>query len=167
MDLVNKGTCQELSFYRALGFTSALLHDPLSISAIGFIIKDFWIMLPEGLCYRFQPIRSGRWMESMLIDIFASRRPDFKGDGGCDQDPGRWRIISYPWCPIPTSEGESGECQWRSTIPATLERRSSDGFLPTGAISFYNKSRYRIYRWAHGVIRLVRKAETPGIPCLF
>ena len=131
VDLVNKVHARNCHL-RGAEFTSALLHDPIIDLSYEVHNKEILDHLPEGAFVTVSNHPIGSLDGIMLIDIFASRRPDFKVmvNGiltkiGAMED----NFISV----VPDSHkprGESGECQWRSTIPATLERRSSDGFLP-------------------------------------
>ena len=103
VDLVNKVHARNCHL-RGAEFTSALLHDPIIDLSYEVHNKEILDHLPEGAFVTVSNHPIGSLDGIMLIDIFASRRPDFKVmvNGILTK---RWRIISYPWCPIPTSEG--------------------------------------------------------------
>lgn len=104
----------------------------------------------------------------MLIDIFASRRPDFKVmvNGiltkiGAMED----NFISVD-ARFPQARGDPANVNGVRLSLQRLKEGHPMGFFPAGAISFYNKKEKQVrdLSWAHSVIRLVRKAKAPVYP---
>ncbi len=137
--------------YGALSLLPLYCMTPLSISAMRVHNKEILDHLPEGAFVTVSNHPIGSLDGIMLIDIFASRRPDFKVmvNGiltkiGAMEDNFHIRGARFP-----QARGESGECQWRATIPATPERRSSDGvssLLERSHFIIKKRNRYGIYR---------------------
>ena len=108
---------------------------------------------------------------SYEVDIFASRRPDFKVmvNGiltkiGAMED----NFISV----VPDSHKRGANPANVNGVRLSLQRLKEGhpmGFFPAGAISFYNKKEKQVrdLSWAHSVIRLVRKAKAPVYPVYF
>ena len=77
VDLVNKVHARNCHL-RGAEFTSALLHDPIIDLSYEVHNKEILDHLPEGAFVTVSNHPIGSLDGIMLIDIFASRRPDFK-----------------------------------------------------------------------------------------
>ena len=169
VDLVNKVHARNCHL-RGAEFTSALLHDPIIDLSYEVHNKEILDHLPEGAFVTVSNHPIGSLDGIMLIDIFASRRPDFKVmvNGiltkiGAMED----NFISV----VPDSHKRGANPANVNGVRLSLQRLKEGhpmGFFPAGAISFYNKKEKQVrdLSWAHSVIRLVRKAKAP-VPCVF
>lgn len=170
VDLVNKVHARNCHL-RGAEFTSALLHDPIIDLSYEVHNKEILDHLPEGAFVTVSNHPIGSLDGIMLIDIFASRRPDFKVmvNGiltkiGAMED----NFISV----VPDSHKRGANPANVNGVRLSLQRLKEGhpmGFFPAGAISFYNKKEKQVrdLSWAHSVIRLVRKAKAPVYPVYF
>ena len=149
VDLVNKVHARNCHL-RGAEFTSALLHDPIIDLSYEVHNKEILDHLPEGAFVTVSNHPIGSLDGIMLIDIFASRRPDFKV------------MVNGILTKIGAMDGVRLSLQ-------RLKEGHPMGFFPAGAISFYNKKEKQVrdLSWAHSVIRLVRKAKAPVYPVYF
>lgn len=156
---------------RGAEFTSALLHDPLIDLRYEIHHKEILDHLPEGAFITVSNHPIGSLDGIILIDIFASRRPDFKvmvngvltliramGDN----------FISV----VPDSHKRGANRANVNGVRLSLQRMKEGhpmGFFPAGAMSFYNKEMkcVRDLSWAHSVVRLIRKGRVPVYPVYF
>ena len=157
--------------FRGAEFTSALLRDPLIDVRYEVHNKELLDRLPEGAFVTVSNHPIGSLDGIILIDIFASRRPDFKVmvNGvltkiGAMED----NFISV----VPDSHKRGANPANVNGVRLSLQRLKEGhpmGFFPAGAISFYNKEAKRVkdLTWTHSVIRLVRKANAPVYPVYF
>ena len=152
-------------------FTTALLRDPL-IDIRYRIHNEEWLEhLPEGAFITVSNHPIGSLDGIMLIDIFASRRPDFKvmvngvlTHVGAMED----NFISV----VPDSTNQGANMKNINGVRLSLQHLREGhpmGFFPAGAISMYNKETKKIQDlpWTHSVIRLIRKAGVPIYPVYF
>jgi len=156
---------------RGAEFTSAILSDPLIDLKYKVHNEEILDSLPQGAFITVSNHPIGSIDGVILIDIIASRRPDFKvmvngilttinamGDN----------VISV----VADSNKSGANPQNINGVRLSLQRIREGhpmGFFPAGAISFYNKKAKRIQdlSWAHSVIRLIRKAKVPVYPVYF
>lgn len=156
---------------RGSAFTSALLNDPLINLKYKIHNKEILDRLPEGAFVTISNHPIGSIDGIILIDIFASIRPDYKVMvNGVLENIGAMRdnFISVK----PDSNKEGANPQNVNGVRASLERLrngSPVGFFPAGAISFYNKKKKGIcdLPWTHNVVKLIRKANAPVYPVFF
>ena len=156
---------------RGSAFTTALLQDHVIDLKYEVHHADLLDHLPEGAFITVSNHPIGSLDGIMLIDIFASRRPDFKVmvNGvltkiGAMED----NFISV----VPDSHKRGANPANVNGVRLSLQRLKEGhpmGFFPAGAISFYNKQAkdIRDLTWARSVIRLVRKAKVPVYPVYF
>ncbi len=156
---------------RGAEFTTALLRDPLIDIRYEVHHKEILNHLPEGAFVTVSNHPIGSLDGIILIDIFASYRPDFKVmvNGmltkiGAMED----NFISV----VPDSHKRGANPANINGVRLSLQRLKEGhpmGFFPAGAISFYNKEQkgIRDLSWAHSVIRLIRKAKVPIYPVYF
>lgn len=167
VNLVHSRSCH----LRGAEFTSALLRDPEIDIQYELHNKEVLDHLPEGAFTTVSNHPIGSIDGIMLIDIFASRRPDFKVmvNGiltkiGAMED----NFISV----TPDSRKQGSNPANINGVRLSLQRLKEGhpmGFFPAGAISFYRKDikAVRDLPWTHSVIRLIRKAKAPVIPVYF
>lgn len=156
---------------RGSEFTSAILSDPLINLKYKVHNEEILDTLPEGAFITVSNHPIGSIDGIILIDIMASRRPDFKvmvngilTQIGAMED----NFISV----VPDSNKQGGNPVNINGVRLSLQRLKEGhpmGFFPAGAISFYNKNAKRIQdlSWAHNVIRLIRKGKVPVYPVYF
>ena len=107
----------------------------------------------------------------MLIDIFASRRPDFKVMvNGVLTKIGAMgdNFVAVK----PDSNNQGANLKNINGVRISLQQLKEGhpmGFFPAGGISMYNKKTKKIQDlpWTHSVIRLIRKAKVPVYPVYF
>ncbi|MDH6358037.1 lysophospholipid acyltransferase family protein [Parabacteroides sp. PF5-9] len=156
---------------RGSAFTSAILNDPIIDLKYEVHNKEILESLPEGAFITVSNHPIGSLDGIMLIDIFASRRPDFKvmvngiltQIGAMDDN-----FISV----VPDSTNKGANLANVNGVRLSLQRLREGhpmGFFPAGAISFYDKKKKKIedLSWAHSVIRLIRKGNVPVYPVYF
>lgn len=156
---------------RGADFTTALLNDPLIDIKYKLHNAEVLGNLPEGAFVTVSNHPIGSIDGIMLIDIFASRRPDFKvmvngiltNIGAMDDN-----FVSVK----PDSKNEGANLKNMNGVRVSLQRLKEGhpmGFFPAGSISMYNKEAGRIQDllWTHSVIRLIRKANAPIYPVYF
>lgn len=170
VDLVNEVHARNCHL-RGADFTTALLKDPLIDLRYEVHNKEVLDHLPEGAFVTVSNHPIGSLDGIILIDIFASRRSDFKvmvngiltKIGAMDDN-----FISV----VPDSHKQGTNLANINGVRLSLQRLKEGhpmGFFPAGAISFYNKEKKQIrdLSWAHSVIRLVRKSKAPVYPVYF
>ncbi len=157
---------------RGSAFTTAMLNDPLM--DVHYVIhnKEVLDQLPSGAFITVSNHPIGSLDGIILIDIFASRRPDFRvmvneilANISAMED----NIISV----IPKTDDQKGHnlknVNGIRQSFAHLKDSHPMGFFPSGSMSFYDTKR-KIVRdkpWTHSIIRLIRKAKVPVFPVLF
>ena len=157
---------------RGSAFTSAMLNDPLMDVRYEIHNHEILDQLPEGAFITVSNHPIGSLDGIILIDIFASRRPDF-------------RVMVNEILSNITAMGDN----IISVIPRTDDRKSHNpknvngirlafshlkeghpmGFFPAGAMSFYDRKQKKVrdQPWTHSIIRLIRKANVPVYPVYF
>ncbi|MDR2497364.1 MAG: lysophospholipid acyltransferase family protein [Tannerellaceae bacterium] len=152
-------------------FTSALLSDPLIEVSYKIHNAGYLDELPAGSFVTVSNHPIGSLDGIILIDIFASRRPDFRVmvNGLLSNI---WAMKDNFISVNPNSGNQGPDIRNVNGIRASLEHLSEGhpmGFFPAGAISFGHK-RMREVRdlpWTRNVIRLIRKSHAPVIPVYF
>ena len=157
---------------RGSAYTSAMLSDPLMNVRYEVHNKEILQNLPEGAFITVSNHPIGSLDGIILIDIFASIRPDFRVMVN--------KLLSYI-----SAMGDN----FISVLPRTGDKSDSNpknvngvrqsyahlknghpmGFFPAGAMSFYNKKHRKVrdLPWTHSIIRLIQKANVPVIPVYF
>ncbi|MDR2920213.1 MAG: lysophospholipid acyltransferase family protein [Tannerella sp.] len=156
---------------RGAAFTSAMLSDPLMNVKYCIHHQERLNSLPEGAFIAVSNHPIGSLDGIILIDIFASRRKDFRvmvngflerisamGDNFISVKPR-------------TDDKNSGNPSNVNGVRASLGWLKDGhpmGFFPAGAMSFKNKdNQVRDLAWTHSIIRLIRKSKVPVYPVYF
>lgn len=156
---------------RGAAFTSAMLSDPLMDVKYKIHHEERLDSLPEGAFITVSNHPIGSLDGIILIDIFASRRKDFRVmvNGFLENISamGDNFISVQPKTDEKTVEGISNVHGVRASL-AQLKGGHPMGFFPAGAMSFKNEHNLvRDLPWTHSIIRLVRKAKVPVYPVYF
>lgn len=156
---------------RGAEFTSSLLKDPLIDIKYHLHNEEILDHLPDGAFVTVSNHPIGSIDGIMLIDIFASRRSDFKVmvNGvltkiGAMED----NFVSV----VPDSKKQGPNIRNVNGVRLSLERLKEGhpmGFFPAGSISMYNKKTKKIQDlpWMLSVIRLIKKSKVPVYPVYF
>ncbi|MCC8199083.1 MAG: lysophospholipid acyltransferase family protein [Tannerellaceae bacterium] len=156
---------------RGAAFTSAMLQDPLMDIKYQIHHAERLDTLPEGAFITVSNHPVGSIDGIILIDIMATRRPDF-----CVMVNGILTNIGAMednFIPVkPDSNKKGADLRNVNGVRLSLERIKEGhpmGFFPAGAISFYDKQAKAIrdLPWTHSVIRLIRKTNVPVYPIHF
>lgn len=156
---------------RGADFTSALLSDPLIDIKYNLHNANVLDQLPKGAFITVSNHPIGSIDGIMLIDIVATRRPDFKVMvNGILTKIGAMADNFVSVTPDSKNDGPN-----RANVNGVryalqqLKEGHPMGFFPAGAISFYNKEEKQIrdLPWTHSVIRLIRKSNVPVYPIYF
>ncbi|MDR0743608.1 MAG: lysophospholipid acyltransferase family protein [Tannerella sp.] len=171
MDKVNQIHANHYQL-RGSAFTSAILSDPLMDVHYEVHNREILQQLPEGAFITVSNHPIGSLDGIILIDIFASIRPDFRvmvneilAHISAMED----NFIHV----IPrTDDSQGSRKQNVNGIRLSLIRLRNGhpmGFFPAGAMSFYDKKQKKVedLPWTHSVIRLIRKANVPVYPVYF
>lgn len=156
---------------RGAAFTTALLHDPLINIRYKLHNAELLDRLPEGAFATVSNHPIGSIDGIMLIDIFASRRPDFKVMvNGILTKIGAMEDNFISVLPDPNKQGANPRNI--NGVRLSLQQLKEGhpiGFFPAGAISMYSKEAQKIQDlpWTHSVIRLIRKSNVPVYPVCF
>ncbi|MDR2534170.1 MAG: hemolysin [Tannerellaceae bacterium] len=152
-------------------FTSALLRDPLIEVSYKIHNARYLDELPEGAFITVSNHPIGSLDGIILIDIIASRRPDFRVmvNGLLSNI----RAMNDNFISVNPNSGNQGpDIRNVNGIRASLAHLGQGhpmGFFPAGAISFGHKymKEVRDLPWTRNVIRLIRKAQAPVFPVYF
>jgi putative hemolysin len=149
-----------------------MLNDPLMDVHYEVHNREILQQLPEGAFITVSNHPIGSLDGIILIDIFASIRPDFRvmvneilAHISAMED----NFISV----IPkTDDNQESNHQNTNGIRLSLSWLRNGhpmGFFPAGAMSFYDKKQKKVrdLPWTHSVIRLIRKANVPVYPVYF
>jgi putative hemolysin len=171
MDKVNQIHANHYQL-RGSAFTSAMLNDPLMDVRYEVHNREILQQLPEGAFITVSNHPVGSLDGIILIDIFASIRPDFRvmvneilAHISAMED----NFISV----IPKTDDNQGSSnQSINGIRLSLSQLRNGhpmGFFPAGAMSFYDRKQKKVrdLPWTHSVIRLIRKANVPVYPVYF
>ena len=157
---------------RGSAYTSAMLNDPLMDVKYEVHNKNILEQLPDGAFITVSNHPIGSLDGIILIDIFATKRPDFRvmvNEFLAHISAMEDNFISV----IPkTDDSAGGNNKNVNGIRLSLKQLRDGhpmGFFPAGAMSFYDRKRkcVRDLPWTHSVIRLIRKANVPVIPVYF
>ena len=156
---------------RGAAFTSAMLSDP--IMDVKYVVhhKERLDSLPEGAFITVSNHPIGSLDGIILVDIFASRRKDYKVMvNGILAKVGAMEenfIAVQPNTGDKTKGNQANTGGVRAAL-SWLKDGHPLGFFPAGAMSFKDKEGLvRDLPWTHSVIRLIRKAGVPVYPVLF
>lgn len=157
---------------RGAAFTSALLGDPLIQVKYKLHNADNLEQLPQGAFITVSNHPVGSLDGIILIDIMASRRPDFKVMvNGLLEKIGAMSDNFIPVQPDTEHQGKGNQANINGVRLSSQHLRDGHpiGFFPAGAMSFYNKEKKQVrdLSWSRGVIRLIRKVNVPVYPVYF
>jgi len=156
---------------RGAAFTSAMLADPLMNVKYRIYNAERLDTLPDGAFITVSNHPIGSLDGIILIDIFASRRPDFKVmvNGflthiGAMTD----NFVSVTPKTDDTDSTTPASVNGVRIALGRLRNGHPIGFFPAGAMSFINKKKQiRDLPWSLSVVRLIRKTKVPVYPVLF
>lgn len=156
---------------RGAAFTSAMLADPLMNVKYKIHNAERLDSLPEGAFITVSNHPIGSLDGIILIDIFASRRPDFKVMvNGVLTNIGAMADNFISVTPR-TDDRDSPNRANVNGVRLSMEHLKNGhptGFFPAGAMSFINRQMQVCdLPWAHTVIRLIKKAGVPVYPVCF
>ncbi|MDR1344415.1 MAG: lysophospholipid acyltransferase family protein [Tannerellaceae bacterium] len=167
VNLVHGNNCH----HKGSAFTGAILRDPLIDLRYEIHNKERLESLPEGAFVTVSNHPVGSLDGIILIDIFASIRPDFRVMA--NDILGRIGAMEDIFVPVRPDSGNHGANMHnvngiRFSL-GHLQEGHPMGFFPAGAISFHDKKSKKILDldWTHSVIRLIRKANVPVYPVYF
>ena len=172
IDKVNKAH-KNSCHLRGADFTTALLKDELIDVKYKIHNEEVLNSLPEGAFITVSNHPIGSLDGIILIDIMASRRPDFKVMvNGILNKIGAMEDNFIAVRPDTKRDGANGNPANINGVRLSLQRLKEGhpmGFFPAGAMSFYNfkAKKIRDLTWARSVIRLIRKAKVPVYPVYF
>jgi len=157
---------------RGSAFTSAMLNDPLMDVRYEVHNREALDRLPEGAFITVSNHPIGSLDGIILIDIFASLRPDYRV-----MVNKMLAHISAMKDNFITITHKTNDLQDQTPKNVNGIRLSFShlknghpmGFFPAGSMSFYNKKQKRVcdLPWTHNIIRLIRKANVPVFPVFF
>jgi len=157
---------------RGAAFTSAMLSDPLMNVSYEVHNRDILNQLPEGAFITVSNHPIGSLDGIILIDIFASVRPDFRVM--VNEMLSHISAMEDNFISVVPKTGSSSGINNKNTngIRLSLSQLRGGhpmGFFPAGAMSFYNKKQNKVcdLPWTHSIIRLIKKANVPVFPVYF
>lgn len=164
---VHRNSCH----LRGAAFTTSLLRDPLIDLKYNLHNAEILEHLPEGSFVTVSNHPIGSLDGIMLIDVVASRRPDFKvmvngilSKIGAMKD----NFISVH----PDTDHHGGNLANMYGVRQCLQQIKEGhpvGFFPAGAMSFYDKKKKKVcdLPWTRSIIRLIHKSNVPVYPIYF
>lgn len=157
---------------RGAEFTSALLSDPLIDLKYRVHNEELLDQLPQGAFVSVSNHPIGSLDGIILIDIFASRRPDFKVMvNGVLTLIGAMKenFISVNPATDVTADINPRNINGVRYSLQRIKEGHPVGFFPAGAMSFYcsKEKGIRDLPWTHSVIKLIKKSKAPVIPVYF
>ncbi|GHT33946.1 hypothetical protein FACS189414_2760 [Bacteroidia bacterium] len=167
VNMVHSNNCH----LRGAAFTTALLKEPTIDVKCEVHHTEYLDTLPEGAFVTVSNHPIGSLDGIILIDIFASRRPDYRV-----MVNGVLELISAMGDNFisvkPDSKKQGPNLQNVNGVRASLAHLAEGhpmGFFPAGAMSFSQKgtNEVRDHSWTHSVIRLIRKSNVPVYPVYF
>lgn len=156
---------------RGAAFTSAMLADPMMDVRYRVHHPERLDTLPEGAFITVSNHPIGSLDGIILIDLFASRRPDFRVmvNGMLERI---WAMADNfisvtPKTGNQTTPNPANVNGVRIALEG-LRNGHPIGFFPAGAMSFGTSHGEVLDRpWTHSVIRLIRKSGVPVYPVCF
>lgn len=157
---------------RGSAYTSAMLSDPLMDVRYEVHNREILDELPDGAFITVSNHPIGSLDGIILIDIFASLRPDFRimvnkllSYISAMQD----NFVSVVPKTDDSTEGNPKNINGIRQSFVHLKNGHPMGFFPAGAMSFYNRKlmKVRDLPWTHSIVRLIRKAQVPVVPVYF
>ena len=157
---------------RGSSYTTAMLND--SLMDVRYKVHNAEILkqLPEGAFVTVSNHPIGSLDGIILIDIFASLRPDYRLMVN--------KMLSYitamgdNFIHVKPRTGESQDNASKNINGirlsfAHIKNGHPMGFFPAGAMSFYYRKQKRVCDrpWSHSILRLIQKAQAPVIPVYF
>lgn len=170
IDKVNK-VHGDLAHLRGADFTSNALAHPLIDIKYKIHNEERLDLLPEGTFTTVSNHPIGSLDGVILIDIFASLRPDFKVL--VNGILGRIHAMKQNFISVkPDSKKQGANIKNMNGIRAALahiEEGHPIGFFPAGGVSSYDRKKKKVcdHKWALNIMRLIRKAEAPVLPVYF
>jgi putative hemolysin len=157
--------------FKGAEFTSAMLADPIMDVKYTLHHKERLDSLPKGAFITVSNHPIGSLDGIILVDIFASRRKDFKVMvNGMLEKVG---AMADNFIAVKPNTGDKTKGNMANTggVRAALGWVKAGhplGFFPAGAMSFKDKKGLvRDLPWTHSIIRLIRKADVPVYPVYF
>ncbi len=157
---------------RGSAFTSAMLNDPMMDVHYEVHNREVLNHLPEGAFITVSNHPIGSLDGIILIDIFASIRPDFRVM--VNEILAHISAMEDNFISVIPKTDENQDCNNKNINGirlsfSQLKNGHPMGFFPAGAMSFYDKKQKKVcdLPWTHSIIRLVRKANVPVIPVYF
>ena len=156
---------------RGAEFTSAMLADP--IMDVKYILhhKERLVSLPEGAFITISNHPIGSLDGIILIDIFASRRHDYRVM--VNEMLEKIGALADNFISVLPTKGDNPKANQANTggvraCISWLKEGHPLGFFPAGAMSFKDKDKQVKDRpWIQSVIRLIRKSNVPVYPIYF
>ena len=157
--------------FQGAEFTSAMLADP--IMDVKYIIhhKERLASLPEGAFITVSNHPIGSLDGIILIDIFASRRKDYRVM--VNEMLEKIGALAGNFISVLPTTGDKSKGNPANTggvraCISWLKEGHPLGFFPAGAMSFKDKNKQVKDRpWIPSVVRLIRKANVPVYPVYF
>ena len=156
---------------RGAAFTSAMLSDPIMDVKYTLHHQERLDSLPDGAFITVSNHPIGSLDGIILVDIFASRRKDYKVMvNGMLEKVG---AMADNFIAVKPNTGDKTKGNIANTggVRAALGWLKDGhplGFFPAGAMSFKDKKgKVKDLPWTHSVIRLIRKANVPVYPVYF
>ncbi|MDR0572931.1 MAG: lysophospholipid acyltransferase family protein [Tannerella sp.] len=157
---------------RGSAFTSAILNDPMMDIHYEVHNKDILSRLPKGAFITVSNHPIGSLDGIILIDIFASIRPDFRVM--VNEILAHVSAMEDNFIPVIPRTDDNQDRNHKNVNGirlsfSQLKNGHPMGFFPAGAMSFYDKKQKRVrdLPWTRSIIRLIRKANVPVIPVYF
>jgi len=157
--------------YQGAEFTSAILADSMMDVKYNIHNMERLDSLPEGAFITVSNHPIGSLDGIILIDIFASRRNDYRVM--VNEMLMKISALANSFISVQPSIGDNikGNLSNTGGVRACISRlreKHPIGFFPAGAMSFKDKKgQIRDRPWTQGVVRLIRKAKVPVYPVFF
>jgi len=157
---------------RGSAYTSAMLSDPLMDVRYEVHNRELLDELPEGAFITVSNHPIGSLDGIVLIDIFASIRPDYRlmvNQLLAQITAMRDNFISVVPRTDDTNDNKPKNINGVRLSFSHLKKGHPMGFFPAGAMSFYNRKQKQVrdLPWTHSIIRLIQKVQVPVIPVYF
>jgi putative hemolysin len=157
---------------RGSAFTTAMLNDPLMDVRYEVHNREVLKQLPQGAFITVSNHPIGSLDGIILIDIFASIRPDFRvmvNEMLAHISAMSDNFISVMPKTNSQQERNSKNANAIRLSFSHLKQGHPMGFFPAGAMSFYDKKQKQVrdLTWTHSIIRLIRKVNAPVFPVYF